>query len=47
MTAYDLAKQEYAVQGIDCEAALKALSDIHRTVHCWHCDDVIGLVRGG
>ena len=47
MTAYELAKSEYAAAGVDTEAALKVLKDIPISVHCWQGDDVIGLDGAG
>lgn len=47
MTAYDLAKQEYADHCVDAEAAIKRLKEIPVSVHCWQGDDVIGLDGGG
>lgn len=47
MTAYDLAKEEYASIGIDTEAAIECLRDIPVSIHCWQGDDVIGLDSGG
>lgn len=47
MTAYDLAKEEYASIGIDTEAAIAKLERIPVSVHCWQGDDVIGLDGGG
>lgn len=47
MTAYDLAKEEYASIGIDTEAAIECLRDIPVSIHCWQGDDVIGLDGGG
>ncbi len=47
MTAYELAKSEYAAAGVDTEAALKVLKNIPISVHCWQGDDVIGLDGAG
>lgn len=47
MTAYDLAKEEYASIGIDTGAAIECLRDIPVSIHCWQGDDVIGLDGGG
>ncbi len=43
MTRYEQAKEMYARHGIDTEAAIKRLSDIAISVHCWQGDDVIGF----
>ncbi len=40
---YELAKEQYAALGIDAEAAIKTLSEIPISVHCWQGDDVIGF----
>lgn len=40
---YNLAKKEYAVYGVDTEAAIAKLKDIPVSIHCWQGDDVIGL----
>ncbi len=46
--AYDLAKQKYAVLGVDTEKALAELGRIPISMHCWQGDDVIGFEnRGG
>ena len=42
-TAYDEAKKRYALAGIDTDAALKALSAIPVSMHCWQGDDVAGF----
>lgn len=47
MTAYDLAKAEYAKYGVDTEAAIAKLKDIPVSIHCWQGDDVVGLDGGG
>lgn len=47
MTAYELAKKEYAAHGVDTEAAIAKLKDIPLSIHCWQGDDVIGLDGGG
>lgn len=47
MTAYELAKKEYADYGVDTEAAIASLRDIPVSIHCWQGDDVIGLDGGG
>ena len=43
MTAYEYAKSEYAKFGIDTEAAIKKLSEIPISIHCWQGDDVKGF----
>ena len=43
MTAYEIAKNEYAALGIDTEKAIENLKDITVSVHCWQGDDVTGF----
>ena len=43
MTAYEYAKAEYAKYGIDTELAMKKLSSVPVTMHCWQGDDVTGF----
>ncbi len=43
MTRYEETKKLYAKYGVDTEAAIKRLSDISVSVHCWQGDDVIGF----
>ena len=47
MTAYDLAKEQFALEGIDTEEAIKKLAEVPVSVHCWQGDDVIGLDGAG
>ena len=42
-TAYALAKQQYAAQGVDVDAAIAALDNIPVSMHCWQGDDVTGF----
>lgn len=41
--AYRTARERYAETGIDTEAAISALGQIHLSVHCWQTDDVKGF----
>lgn len=41
--AYEMAKELYAGIGIDTDAAMKAISEIPVSVHCWQGDDVRGF----
>jgi L-rhamnose isomerase len=41
--AYDLAKQRYADLGVDADAALKILTTVPISIHCWQGDDVGGF----
>ena len=43
MNVYEYAKQEYAKIGIDTDAAIKAVSELTLSVHCWQGDDVGGF----
>ena len=43
MTAYEIAKNEYATLGVDTENAIEKLKDITVSVHCWQGDDVTGF----
>ena len=42
---YQAAKKEYAAFGVDTEAALKRLSEIPVSLHCWQGDDVQGFMN--
>ncbi|MBP3775039.1 MAG: L-rhamnose isomerase [Bacteroidaceae bacterium] len=41
--AYKVAKERYAQIGIDTEAAIEKLQQIHLSLHCWQADDVTGF----
>lgn len=41
--SYQMAKQQYARLGVDVDRAIKALSQIPISLHCWQGDDVIGF----
>jgi L-rhamnose isomerase len=41
--AYTLAKERYAAIGVDTDAALKTLTTIPISLHCWQGDDVGGF----
>ncbi len=45
--AYALAQQCYAEAGVDTEAALKKLSGVSVSMHCWQGDDVGGFENAG
>jgi L-rhamnose isomerase len=45
--AYQLAKERYAAAGVDAEKALKQLSRISISIHCWQGDDVGGFENAG
>ncbi len=41
--AYDLARERYAKFGVDTDSAIKSLSEISVSLHCWQGDDVGGF----
>ncbi|HEU5077727.1 MAG TPA: L-rhamnose isomerase [Opitutaceae bacterium] len=41
--AYKIARDVYAEQGVDTEAAIKRATQIPISLHCWQADDVRGL----
>lgn len=45
--AYEIAKERYAVLGIDTDKAMDALQNISLSMHCWQADDVTGFESGG
>lgn len=45
--AYAFAKERYAALGVDTEAALRVLSAISISLHCWQGDDVGGFESPG
>ena len=47
MMNYEYAKQTYAAYGVDTEAAMKKLSEIPVSIHCWQGDDVVGFDGAG
>ncbi|MDR1677560.1 MAG: L-rhamnose isomerase [Deltaproteobacteria bacterium] len=47
MSRFDTAKSIYAELGVDAEAALKTLSKVKISLHCWQADDVIGFENSG
>ncbi len=42
-SAYELAKDRYAELGVDTEAAMKQMTSIPISLHCWQGDDVGGF----
>jgi L-rhamnose isomerase len=44
---YDIARDRYAELGVDTDAALKRLSGVAISLHCWQGDDVGGFERFG
>ncbi len=45
--AFKLARERYAAIGVDADAAMKKLSRIAISLHCWQGDDVGGFETGG
>lgn len=45
--AYEIAKERYAVLGVDTDKAMDALQNISLSMHCWQADDVTGFESGG
>lgn len=45
--AYEIAKERYAVLGIDTDKAMDVLQNISLSMHCWQADDVTGFESGG
>jgi len=41
--AYEIARQQYAELGVDCEAAMAQLASVAVSLHCWQGDDVGGF----
>ena len=42
--AYELARELYKGIGVDTDAAIKRLSEIPISMHCWQGDDVSGFL---
>ncbi|HBT75495.1 MAG TPA: L-rhamnose isomerase [Planctomycetaceae bacterium] len=47
MTRFDGAKEMYARQGVDVDAALDDLNKVRISMHCWQGDDVSGFENAG
>ena len=47
ITAYDLAREQFANFDVDTEAALATLATIPVSLHCWQGDDVSGFENPG
>jgi len=45
--SYQLARERYAVLGVDTEQALKSLNEVSLSLHCWQGDDVGGFENTG
>ena len=46
-SAYAIAKERYAVLGVDTEAAMQQLEKVAISLHCWQGDDVGGFENPG
>jgi L-rhamnose isomerase len=44
---WEEARERYAAEGVDAEAALKALSGVKVSLNCWQGDDVGGFEKAG
>ncbi len=44
---FQLAAADYALLGVDVEAALNTLAEIPISIHCWQGDDVVGFDGAG
>jgi L-rhamnose isomerase len=47
LTPYSFAQEAYAAQGVDTEAAMRKLSSVPLSLHCWQGDDVGGYENPG
>jgi L-rhamnose isomerase len=47
LQTYELAREKYAAQGVDTDAALAQLADFPISLHCWQGDDVGGFETPG
>lgn len=45
--SYEIAKQRYALIGVDTDKALDILQNISISLHCWQADDVSGFESNG
>jgi L-rhamnose isomerase len=45
--SYELAREQYAVLGIDSDKVLSELDNIQISLHCWQTDDVGGFEKPG
>lgn len=46
-SAYDLSRERYAEHGVDVDRALRLLTAIPISIHCWQGDDVGGFENAG
>jgi len=47
LASYEQARERYAAQGVDTDKALKTLSGVSISLHCWQGDDVGGFENTG
>jgi L-rhamnose isomerase len=45
--SFDIAKERYALLGVDVEVALQKLQKLQVSIHCWQSDDVSGFENLG
>ena len=45
--AYAYAKERFAAIGVDTDAAIAKMNEIHLSLHCWQADDVQGFENSG
>ncbi len=43
LKAYEIAKEQYKLIGVDTEAALEVMRNVNISLHCWQTDDVGGF----
>lgn len=46
-SAYAYAKERFAAIGVDTDAAIAKMNEIHLSLHCWQADDVAGFENAG
>ena len=46
-SAYAYAKERFAAIGVDTDAAIAKMNEIHLSLHCWQADDVTGFENQG
>ncbi|MBN2775181.1 MAG: L-rhamnose isomerase [Prolixibacteraceae bacterium] len=45
--AYEIAREQYKVIGVDSDAAISKMKDVNISLHCWQTDDVGGFETTG
>lgn len=43
LKSYELAKEQYAMIGVDTDAVVEKMKQVEISLHCWQTDDVAGL----